>query len=123
MRGRPPSTTGVGRPLVAAALLRFDGQIGVFKAHLKGDFPCYRCVFPDEPEPDFIPRCEQAGILGAVAGAVGSLQAVEVLKELLGLGDSLGGRLLLYDGLSTAFRAIRVKRRPDCPVCGSGAGN
>jgi adenylyltransferase/sulfurtransferase len=110
----------LGRPLVAAALLRFDGQIGVFKAHLGGDFPCYRCVFPEEPEPDFIPRCEQAEILGAVAGAMGSLQAVEVLKELLDLGDSLGGRLLLYDGLSTSFRAIRVKRRPDCPVCGTG---
>ncbi len=106
------------RPLVAAALLRFDGQIGVFKAHQGAEFPCYRCVFPEEPDPDFIPRCEQAGILGAVAGTIGALQATEVLKELLGLGESLGGRLLLYDGLSTEFRAIRIKRRPDCPVCG-----
>jgi adenylyltransferase/sulfurtransferase len=106
------------KTLVAAALLRFDGQIGVFKPHKGPAFPCYRCVFPDEPDPDFIPRCEQAGILGAVAGAMGALQAVEVLKELLDLGDTLGGRLLLYDGLSTSFRAINIHRRPDCPVCG-----
>ncbi len=104
--------------LVAAALLRFDGQISVFKSYLPGDFPCYRCVFPEEPAADFIPRCEQAGILGAVAGAIGALQAIEILKELLGIGESLANRLLLYDGLSTSFRTIGVKRRADCPVCG-----
>ncbi|HEX6958645.1 MAG TPA: molybdopterin-synthase adenylyltransferase MoeB [Ferrovibrio sp.] len=108
-------------PLVSAALLRFDGQVSTFKAHLGGDHPCYRCLFPEPPPADLIPRCEEAGILGAIAGAVGSLQAVEVLKELLGLGESLSGHLLVYDGLSTTFRKIRIKRDPTCPLCGPQA--
>jgi len=105
------------RTLVSAALLRFDGQLGVFKPHAGPDCPCYRCVFPEEPPPDLIPRCETAGIFGAVAGIMGSLQATEVLKELLGLGDSMAGRLMLYDGLSSQIRIVKVKRRPDCPTC------
>jgi len=107
------------RTLVSAALLRFDGQLGVFKPHAGPDCPCYRCVFPEEPPPDLIPRCETAGILGAVAGIMGSLQATEVLKELLGLGDTLAGRLMLYDGLSSQIRIVKVKRRADCPACGA----
>ncbi len=107
------------RTLVSAALLRFDGQLGVFKPQAGPAYPCYRCVFPDEPPPDLIPRCETAGILGAVAGIMGSLQATEVLKEILGLGDTLAGRLMLYDGLSSQIRIVKVKRRPDCPSCGS----
>lgn len=106
------------KTLVSAALLRFDGQLSTFKAHLGEPHPCYRCLFPDEPPPDLIPRCETAGILGAVAGVMGTLQATEVMKELLGLGDSLSGQLLIYDALSTAFRKIRTKRRPDCASCG-----
>ncbi|HLI10080.1 MAG TPA: molybdopterin-synthase adenylyltransferase MoeB [Alphaproteobacteria bacterium] len=106
-------------PLVSAALLRFDGQIATFKAYQDGDHPCYRCLFPAPPPADFIPRCEEAGILGAVAGAVGSLQAVEALKELLGLGESLSGSLLLYDGLSATFRKLRVHRAADCALCGA----
>ena len=90
------------RTLVSAALLRFDGQLGVFKPHAGPAYPCYRCIFPEEPPPDLIPRCETAGIFGAVAGIMGSLQATEVLKELLGLGDTMAGRLMLYDGLSVA---------------------
>ena len=108
-------------PLVSAALLRFDGQISTFKAHLGGDHPCYRCLFPTPPPPDLIPRCEEAGIFGAVAGMVGALQAVEVLKELLGLGESLSGHLLVYDGLATTFRKIRLRRDPTCPLCGPQA--
>jgi len=104
--------------LVSAALLRFDGQLGVFKPHAGNDFPCYRCIFPEEPPADLIPRCETAGIFGAVAGILGALQATEVLKELLGLGDTLAGRLMLYDGLSAQIRIVKVKRRPDCPSCG-----
>ncbi|MCC7271216.1 MAG: molybdopterin-synthase adenylyltransferase MoeB [Alphaproteobacteria bacterium] len=107
-------------PLVSAALLRFEGQISTFKAHEPGESrPCYRCLFRAPPPPDLVTRCEQAGIFGAVAGAVGTLQATEVLKELLGLGDSLAGTLLLYDALATSFRRIRARRDPECPLCGS----
>ncbi|HEX9447999.1 MAG TPA: ThiF family adenylyltransferase, partial [Dongiaceae bacterium] len=108
-----------GKTLVSAALLRFDGQLSTFKAHLGAPHPCYRCLFADEPPAELIPRCETAGIFGAVAGVMGSLQATEVLKEVLGLGDSLSGELLIYDALSVTFRKIRVKRRADCPSCGT----
>lgn len=108
----------LGKPLVSAALLRFDAQISTYKAYLGDPHPCYRCIFPDLPPDDLIPRCEQAGILGALAGTVGSLQATEVLKELLGLGDSLSGHLLIYDALAASFRKIRVKRDPNCALCG-----
>ncbi|MBX6323213.1 MAG: molybdopterin-synthase adenylyltransferase MoeB [Rhodospirillaceae bacterium] len=104
--------------LVSAALLRFDGQLSTFKPHLGAEHPCYRCLFPEPPAEDFIPRCEQAGILGAVAGVMGTLQATEVLKELLGIGESLSGRLLIYDALSTMFRTVRIRRDPACPTCG-----
>ncbi|MGH6892043.1 MAG: HesA/MoeB/ThiF family protein [Dongiaceae bacterium] len=107
------------RTLVSAALLRFDGQLGVFKPHAGPDYPCYRCIFPEEPPADLISRCETAGIFGAVAGILGSLQATEVLKELLGLGDTMAGRLMLYDGLSATIRMVTVKRRMDCPTCGA----
>lgn len=108
----------MGKPLVSAALLRFDAQMSTYKAHMGDPHPCYRCIFPDRPPDDLIPRCEQAGILGALAGTVGSLQATEVLKELLGLGDSLSGHLLIYDALAASFRKIRVKRDPNCALCG-----
>ncbi len=108
-------------PLVSAALLRFDGQLSIFKAYLEGDHPCYRCVFPEAPPADLVPRCEEAGILGAVAGAVGSLQAVETLKELLGLGESLSGHLLIYDGLNASFRKLKLHRDPACALCGPQA--
>lgn len=108
----------LGKPLVSAALLRFDAQISTYKAHLGEPHPCYRCIFPERPPDDLIPRCEQAGILGALAGTVGSLQATEVLKELLGLGDSLSGHLLIYDALAASFRKIRVKRDLNCALCG-----
>jgi len=107
------------RTLVSAALLRFDGQLGVFKPHAGQAYPCYRCIFPEEPPADLIPRCETAGIFGAVAGILGSLQATEVLKELLGLGATMAGRLMLYDGLSAQIRIVKVKRRADCPSCGA----
>ena len=109
------------RPLVSAALLRFDAQISTFKAYLEGEHPCYRCLFPEPPPPDLIPRCEQAGILGALAGTVGALQATEALKELLGLGDSLSGHLLIYDALASEFRKIKVKRDLACALCGPQA--
>lgn len=106
-------------PLVSAALLRFEGQLSTFKAWDRGDHPCYRCLYPDHPPEGLVPRCEQAGIFGVIAGVVGSLQATEVLKEILGLGESLSGRLLLYDALAATIRHFRVKRRADCALCGS----
>jgi molybdopterin-synthase adenylyltransferase len=107
-----------GRTLVAAALSPFDGQLSTFKPHLGPPHPCYRCLFREPPPPDLVPRCETAGILGAVAGVIGTLQAVEVLKELLGLGDSLSGELLMYDALRAGFHKIKLPRDPDCPTCG-----
>lgn len=105
-------------PLVSAAILQFDGQLAVFKAHLGVPHPCYRCVFPEAPPADLAPNCADAGVLGALAGTVGSLQAVEAVKELLGIGQSMSGRLLLYDALESTFRTIAVPRDPDCALCG-----
>ena len=105
------------KPLVAAALSPFEGQLSTFKAYLGDGHPCYRCLFREPPPPDMVPRCEEAGILGAVAGVLGTLQAVEVLKELLGLGDSLDGTLLIYDALRVRFHRIRIAKDPDCPSC------
>ncbi len=107
------------KPLVSGALLRFEGQLSTFKAYAAPEAPCYRCIFREPPPPDLVPRCEQAGIFGAVAGVVGCLQATEVLKELLGLGNSLSGTLLIYDSLSVTFRNIRLKADKDCPLCGT----
>jgi adenylyltransferase/sulfurtransferase len=107
------------KTLVSAALLRFEGQLSTFKAHLGAPHPCYRCIFREPPPPDLVPRCEQAGIFGAVAGAIGALQASEVLKELLGLGDSLSGRLVLFDALATRFTTVNVARDATCPLCGN----
>jgi adenylyltransferase/sulfurtransferase len=107
------------RPLVSGALLRFEGQLSTFRAWEEGENrPCYRCLFPNPPQPGLVPRCEQAGIFGAVAGVLGTLQATEVLKELLGLGDGLSGRLLLYDGLGGGFKSLTVKRDSSCALCG-----
>ena len=107
-----------GRPLVSGAILRFDGQLSTFKAHEAGDNPCYRCLHPEPPPPDLIPSCAEGGVLGAIAGAIGSLQATEVMKELMGIGDSLSGKLVIYDALGTTFRTVRVKRDPRCRLCG-----
>jgi molybdopterin-synthase adenylyltransferase len=109
------------KPLVAAALSPFEGQLSTFRPYLGEGHPCYRCLFRDPPPPDLVPRCEEAGILGAVAGVMGTLQAVEVLKELLGLGDSLDGTLLLYDALRARFHSIRIAKDRQCPTCGEKA--
>ena len=90
----------LGKPLVAAALSPFEGQLSTFRPYLGAGHPCYRCLFREPPPPDLVPRCEELGILGAVAGVMGTLQGVEVLKELLALGDSLDGTLLLYEALA-----------------------
>lgn len=108
-----------GRTLVSAAVLRFEGQLSVFKPHLHAEGPCYRCLYPKAPPPGLSPSCAEAGVLGSVTGVMGTLQATEVIKEILGLGESLSGRLLLWDALATRFRSIRVPRDPHCPVCGT----
>src|SRR6201997_1291432 len=106
------------KPLVAAALSPFEGQIATFRPYLGPGHPCYRCLLREPPPDDLVPRCETAGILGAIAGVLGTLQAVEVLKELLELGESLDGTLLMYDALRVRFHRIRIAKDPDCPTCG-----
>lgn len=109
------------KTLVAGALQRFEGQLATFKSHLGGDNPCYRCLFPVAPPPGTTPRCDTAGIFGSIAGVIGTMQATEILKELLGLGESLSGSLVLYDALGTTFRKIRVPPDPNCALCGPQA--
>jgi adenylyltransferase/sulfurtransferase len=117
------------KTLVSAAIMRFDGQISTYKAHLRqagdnaGDeaaHPCYRCVFGAQPE-DFKESCADVGVLGALPGTLGALQATEVIKELLGIGDSLSGRLILYDALAASFHTVAVKPDPACALCGPQA--
>lgn len=103
------------KTLVSAAVLRFDGQLATFKPHAQG--PCYRCLYPEPPPPGQIPSCDEAGVLGAVAGVMGTLQATEVLKEILGIGDSMAGRLLIYDALAAAMRTVKIKPDPECSLC------
>jgi molybdopterin-synthase adenylyltransferase len=104
--------------LVSAAILRFEAQLATYKAH-DGKTACLRCLYPERPPADMIPRCEEAGILGSVAGVAGTLQATEALKELLGLGGSLAGKLLIYDALAPSFRTINVPKDPHCKLCGT----
>lgn len=103
------------KPLVSGAVLKFEGQVTTI---LPGAGHCYRCLFEDVPPEDLLDSLQRAGILGAVAGVVGTLQAVEVLKYLLGIGELLSGKLLLYDALNARFRAIHVPRNPSCQACG-----
>lgn len=109
------------RPLVSAAIMRFDGQLSTWKGFLGEPHPCYRCLFREPPPPGMIPSCSEAGVLGALAGSVGSLQATEVIKEILGIGDSLSGHMLIYDALGATFRKIRVPKDRECPLCGPEA--
>ncbi len=108
----------LNKPLVSAALLRFEGQLFTFRRNDSAPTACYRCLFAEAPPDDLVPRCDEAGILGALAGVMGSLQATEVLKELLGLGDSLAGRMLIYDALGPAFHPIKIPHDPSCALCG-----
>jgi adenylyltransferase/sulfurtransferase len=108
----------LGKTLVAAAILRFDGQISTYKAWKGGNHPCLRCIFPEAPSEDAVPSCAQAGVLGALAGTLGALQATEVVKEILGVGRSLSGRLLMYDALAGTVDEMAIAKRPDCRTCG-----
>ncbi|MGF1659665.1 MAG: ThiF family adenylyltransferase [Rubrimonas sp.] len=107
----------LGKPLIAAAIGQWEGQLSVYGA----PGPCYACVFPETPAEGLAPSCAQAGVLGALAGVMGALQAAEAVKRIVGAGESLSGRLLLYDALWAEFRTIAVTRRRDCPVCGGPA--
>ncbi|HVT25913.1 MAG TPA: molybdopterin-synthase adenylyltransferase MoeB [Rhizomicrobium sp.] len=107
------------KTLVSAAVTEFDGQLATYRAFDRsGSWPCYRCLFPEPPPPGTMPSCSETGILGAAAGVMGTLQALEVLKEILGIGQSLAGRLLIYDALDTRFRTVSVKPDPACALCG-----
>ena len=105
-------------PLVHASILRFEGHASVFKPY---DGPCYRCLFPEPPPPDLAPSCGEAGVLGVLCGVMGNIQATEAIKVLLGIGDTLSGRLLIYDALGMTFTELKVRRDPDCPSCGPNA--
>jgi sulfur-carrier protein adenylyltransferase/sulfurtransferase len=106
------------KPVVSASILGFDGQISTF-APFEG--PCYRCLYPTPPPAELAPSCSANGVLGVMAGTMGTLQANEVIKLILGKGESLIGRLLLYDALGTRFTELKVRRDPDCPICGEQA--
>lgn len=107
------------KTLVSAAVTEFDGQLATFKAFDKsGNYPCYRCIFPEPPPSGTIPSCSESGVLGAAAGVMGTLQALEVLKEAASIGESMAGRLLVYDALTTNFRRLIAKPDPACALCG-----
>ncbi len=112
----------LGKPMVYGAVQQFDGQVSVFDAGLRrGQAPCYRCLFPDPPPAEAAPNCSEAGVLGVLPGVIGLLQAGEALKLLLGIGQSLSGRLLCFDALAMEFRELQLRPDPDCRVCAPGA--
>ncbi len=106
------------KPVVSASILGFDGQISTFAPY---EGPCYRCLYPTPPPAELAPSCSANGVLGVMAGTMGTLQANEVIKLILGKGEPLIGRLLLYDALGTRFTELKVRRDPECPICGEGA--
>jgi molybdopterin/thiamine biosynthesis adenylyltransferase/rhodanese-related sulfurtransferase len=107
----------LGTPVVHASVFRFEGQLTVFGAAAG---PCYRCLFPAPPAPEDAPSCAEAGVLGVLPGVMGVLQATEAIKLVLGIGEPLAGRLVLYDALRARFRELRIRRDPGCPACGDG---
>ena len=104
-----------GKPNVYGSIFRFEGQASVFATE---DGPCYRCLYPEPPPPGLVPSCAEGGVLGILPGLVGVIQATETIKLILGQGDSLAGRLLLVDALGMKFRELKLRKNPDCPVCG-----
>ncbi|MEM8648708.1 MAG: ThiF family adenylyltransferase, partial [Pseudomonadota bacterium] len=110
-------------PLVSAAIGQFDGQISTFKPYETTEdgtpLPTYRCLHAEAPAPGTVPSCAEAGVLGVTAGVVGTLQATEVIKEIIGIGDSLAGRLLMYDGLATSFYELKLAWNPNNPLNGN----
>ncbi|RKG62964.1 molybdopterin-synthase adenylyltransferase MoeB [Corallococcus sp. CA054B] len=108
----------MGKPNIHGSVFRFEGQVTTF---LPGQGPCYRCLYPAPPPPELAPSCAEAGVLGVLPGLIGMLQATEALKLLLGVGESLEGRLLTFDALGTRFQELKLRRDPECPVCAPGA--
>lgn len=106
----------LGKPNVYGSIFRFEGQASVFAT---ADGPCYRCLYPEPPPPGLVPSCAEGGVLGILPGLIGSLQATEAIKVLLGIGEPLIGRLLIYDALTMEFTELKVRKNPDCPVCGA----
>ncbi len=106
-----------GRTLVSAAVLRFEGQLSTFRP--EPGLPCYRCLYPEAPPEGLVPSCGEAGVLGTVTGVMGTLQANEVLKEILGIGEGMAGRLLIWDALAASFRVVRLRPDPGCVLCGA----
>lgn len=104
------------KPNVYGSIFRFEGQASVFASHLGG--PCYRCMFPEPPEPGLVPSCAEGGVLGVLPGIIGMVQSIEAIKLLAGIGEPLIGRLLHFDALAMKFREFKLKRDPQCPVCG-----
>lgn len=111
------SALKLGKPVVHASIFRFEGQLTVFPAN---GSPCYRCLYPQPPPAEEAPSCAEAGVLGVLPGIMGVLQATEAIKLVLGLGETLAGRLLVYDALKTRFRELKLRRDPTCPTCGDG---
>jgi molybdopterin/thiamine biosynthesis adenylyltransferase len=107
----------LAKPVIHASIFRFEGQMTVFSAD---GGPCYRCLYPEPPPPEEAPSCQEAGVLGVLPGIMGVLQATEAVKLLVGVGDTLEGRLLVYDALKTRFRELKLRRDPSCPTCGEG---
>jgi adenylyltransferase/sulfurtransferase len=105
----------LGKPNVYGSIFRFEGQASVFYAE---EGPCYRCLYPEPPPPGLVPSCAEGGVLGILPGAIGTIQATETVKLILGIGEPLIGRLLLYDALGMSFREMKLRKDPNCPVCG-----
>ncbi|MFU8802550.1 MAG: molybdopterin-synthase adenylyltransferase MoeB [Bradymonadaceae bacterium] len=108
----------LGIPNVHGSVYRFEGQVTSFVPH---DGPCYRCLYPEPPPPELAPSCQEAGVLGVVPGIIGMLQAIEVVKLIIGAGEPLNGRLLTFDALKTQFRELKLRRDPECAICGEDA--
>lgn len=106
----------LGKPNVYGSIFRFEGQATIFSPKHGG--PCYRCLYPEPPPPGLVPSCAEGGVLGVLPGVIGTIQATEAIKLLTGIGEPLIGRLLLYDALALRFRELKLRRNPDCPVCG-----
>ncbi|VAX30510.1 Molybdopterin-synthase adenylyltransferase [hydrothermal vent metagenome] len=107
------------KTLISGSIFRFEGQLTTLNPHKKDEaLPCYRCLYPEPPPPGLVPSCQEAGVLGVLAGTIGILQAAEALKEILGIGESLAGRLLIYDALDMTFRRVKVPKNPNCHLCG-----
>jgi adenylyltransferase/sulfurtransferase len=105
----------LGKPYVWGSIYRFDGQASVFWAE---NGPCYRCLYPEPPPPGMVPSCAEGGVLGVLCASIGSIQATEAIKLLTGIGDSLVGRLMIYDALEMSYRTVKIRKDPECPICG-----